>query len=236
LSRKRYRGRQQEQPRSGLDVTTLLAVRTKKNYISPENAIPEFKQILANAEEISTIKDAILQFGKIVEDWIKHSLGESGYDRALEGIRIMREECVEMEEPDEFNTFSMSLKKKLLKEELGGNRRELWWKIRMQKLGLIDKNISPVSSVDEEEAKAVGRILQLTSRSPADPYCSFSQLVIRDTCFARIPLCSYMLMHDIGNITAAAVFLHLKLKLTLSDPYLLPLEHVIGSHIGLLRT
>lgn len=211
MSRKRYRGRQQEQPRSGLDVTTLLAVRTKKNNISSENSIPEFKQILVNAEDISTIKDAISQFGKIVEDWIKHSLGESGYDRAVEGLRIMKTECVEMEESDEFNTFLKSLKTKLLNEELGGNRREMWWSIRVQKLGLIDKNMSSDSSVDEEEAKAVGCSVQCIHRISADPWRSFSQQVECDIWFLRGPWYSCMLMLYSWNITNAAVFLHFKL-------------------------
>jgi ATP-dependent DNA helicase 2 subunit 2 len=44
------------------------------------------------------------------------------------------------------------LKRKIMAEELGGNRREMWWFIRKNRIGLIDKRASPVSDVTEEEA------------------------------------------------------------------------------------
>lgn len=65
----------------------------------------------------------------------------------------MREELIEMEEPGAFNDFIRSLKRKLLAEELGGDRREMWWEIKKNKLGLIDKKSSEQSTVDEEEGK-----------------------------------------------------------------------------------
>ena len=43
-----------------------------------------------------------------------------------------------------------------MKEELGGDRRELWWLIRRSKIGLIDRNQSDQSEVSEDEAKEVG--------------------------------------------------------------------------------
>jgi ATP-dependent DNA helicase 2 subunit 2 len=46
------------------------------------------------------------------------------------------------------------LKEQILKEKLGGDRRELWWLIKRSKLGLIDQGQSELSTVTEEEAKA----------------------------------------------------------------------------------
>lgn len=60
---------------------------------------------------------------------------------------------IEMEDPIIWNEYIQRLKGKLLGEELGGERREMWWAIRKNKLGLIEKKASDRSSVTDEEAK-----------------------------------------------------------------------------------
>ncbi|RAK92465.1 ATP-dependent DNA helicase II subunit 2 [Aspergillus costaricaensis CBS 115574] len=147
------RSRETEKPLSGLDVDALLH-QEKRTKISPNNAIPEFKQTLSQAENIDTIKDAVKQMSTIIEDQIRHSLGDVNYPRVAEGLVVMREELIDYEEPALYNDFLKQLKEKLLKEELGGDRRELWWLLRRSKLGLIDKGESDRSEVEEEEAKA----------------------------------------------------------------------------------
>lgn len=91
----------------------------------------------------------------IIEDQIRHSLGDANYDRVTAGLGVMREELISYEEPGSYNDLLRQLKEKLLKEALGGDRRELWWLIRRSKLGLIDKKQSDRSEVTEEEAKEV---------------------------------------------------------------------------------
>lgn len=93
--------------------------------------------------------------GTIIEDQIKHSLGDANYDRIVEGLGTIREELVEYEEPAAYNDLLQSLKKKILGEELGGDRKELWWLLRKSKLGLIDRNTSERSEVTEDEANEV---------------------------------------------------------------------------------
>jgi len=139
-------------------VSALLTARNKEqNYnISPENAIPEFKQVLADAQDIDTVKAAVNQLGNIVQDMIKFSLGDAAYDRATEALEVMRTECTELEEPAVYNDFVRSLKESLLKDVLGGDRREMWWKMKKAKLGLIDKKVSEASDVSEEDAQTVG--------------------------------------------------------------------------------
>ena len=66
----------------------------------------------------------------------------------------MREELIEMEEPEAYNEFVRELKGQLLGEKLGGDRREMWGEIRRNKLGLIEKKSSERSRVEEEEARA----------------------------------------------------------------------------------
>ena len=93
--------------------------------------------------------------GGIVSSQIKNSFGDSGYERAIEGMKVMRKELLEYENPILWNEFIKALKKKLLEGELGGERRDMWWEIRMNRLGLIDHQASHASEVTEEEAKNV---------------------------------------------------------------------------------
>ncbi|OQE11121.1 hypothetical protein PENVUL_c003G03275 [Penicillium vulpinum] len=149
----RKRQRETEKPLSGLDVDALLSLEPKRTKISTENAIPEFKQTLSRAENIDIIHDAVRQMAKIIETQITHSFGHSNYDRVIEGLGTMREELVDYEEPVVYNDFVRQLKGKLLREELGGDRKELWWFIRKGKLGLIGKSEVDSSIVEEEEAQ-----------------------------------------------------------------------------------
>ncbi|RAH42091.1 ATP-dependent DNA helicase 2 subunit KU80 [Aspergillus brunneoviolaceus CBS 621.78] len=149
----RKRTRETEKPLSGLDVDALLH-QEKRSKISPNNAIPEFKQAVAQAENIETIREAVRQMSAILEDQIRHSLGDANYDRVTEGLGTMREELLAYEEPALYNEFLRQLKEKVLRERLGGDRRELWWLIRRSRLGLIDRLQSDQSEVTEEEAKA----------------------------------------------------------------------------------
>jgi ATP-dependent DNA helicase 2 subunit 2 len=108
------------------------------------------------ADNLSVIEEAAKQMGIIIRSLITHSLGDSGYGRAVENLTVMREELIEMEEPGLYNDFVVDLKKKLLAGELGGDRRDMLWEIRKAKLGLIEKKTSEVSNVTEEEAMEVG--------------------------------------------------------------------------------
>ena len=141
-------------PLSGLNVDELLG-REKRKTISVENAVPEFKQLLATAHDPNAIDDASKQMSSVIVSLIKHSLGNSGYGRAVEALGVMREQLIEMEEPKLYNDFITDLKGRILNEELNGERREMWWEIRRNRLGLIDVQESDLSEVGEEEAKLV---------------------------------------------------------------------------------
>ena len=137
----------------------------KRLRISPDNAIPEFKQTLSSTDDVGVIKDAVKQMSSIIEDQIKNSLGDINYDRAIEGIGTMRDELVAFEEPGLYNNFIRRLKQKLLADKLNGDRRELWWLVRRHKLGLIDKEVSEVSEVTVQESREVRRsFISLTCR------------------------------------------------------------------------
>ncbi|KAI4265113.1 MAG: hypothetical protein L6R35_007198, partial [Caloplaca aegaea] len=94
------------------------------------------------------------QLGTVIEARITDSFGDIAYARALEEIGVMREELIELEEPDVYNSFAKALKEKLLAEKLGGNRRDFWWEFRKSKLGLIDQRTLETSTVTEDDARA----------------------------------------------------------------------------------
>ncbi|KAI4219831.1 MAG: hypothetical protein L6R36_008051 [Xanthoria steineri] len=153
--RGRRRNRNEVKPLSGLNVEALLGGDQKKAKLSAQNAIPDFKRLLDSAESIDALRDAAQQLGKIIEGRIKDSFGNIAYARALDEIRTLRDEMTEMEEPALFNDFARQLKRKLLAEELGGNRKDFWWEFRKSKLGLVDKKAVETSDVTEEDAKSV---------------------------------------------------------------------------------
>ncbi|KAF2139738.1 uncharacterized protein K452DRAFT_310629 [Aplosporella prunicola CBS 121167] len=146
------RTREFEKPLSGLNVEELLG-RQKRTKLSAANAVPEFKQAMRAAGDVAATREVARQLGAIIEGYVRHSVGDSGYGRAIEALRVLKEECLELEEPALYNEFLKQLKEKLLKGDLGGERRELWWLVRVNRLGLIEKRLCGVSKVTEEEAR-----------------------------------------------------------------------------------
>lgn len=109
------------------------------------------------ANEESEIEDAAKQMGGIICSLITNSLGDSGYDRAVENLGVFRDTMVRWEMPDLYNSFLTDLKKRMLSGALGGDRRELWWQMKGARatLGLIDQSVSDPSKVTPEEAAEV---------------------------------------------------------------------------------
>ncbi|KAI8941189.1 ATP-dependent DNA helicase II subunit 2 [Plenodomus lindquistii] len=144
---------ERDKPISGLDVDELLG-NPKRVKIEANNLIPSFKQALAATDDLEAIQEATDGIAAEVRKLITNSVGEAAYARALEAIRVMRDEITELEEPEIYNKFIKGLKDDILGGKLNGNRRELWWKIRGSKYGLVDQKRSLVSEVTEEEAAA----------------------------------------------------------------------------------
>lgn len=148
------KNRETIKPISGLDVSALLG-EEKRGDISAENAVPDFKQALAATDEIGEIEDAAKQMGAIARTFVTDSFGDSKYPQAIECIGVMREELTKLEEPQVYNSFVRDLKKSLLSGELGGDRRDFWFKIRYSRMGLVDSKLSEASNVTPEEADEV---------------------------------------------------------------------------------
>jgi ATP-dependent DNA helicase 2 subunit 2 len=95
--RRRYR--ETEKPLSGLNVADLFRTE-KRDDISPDNAIPEFKQKCDNTTDMQVVQRAVKQMTKIFEDQISSSFGSQSYDRVIEGLGVVREYTVGLEVPD----------------------------------------------------------------------------------------------------------------------------------------
>ncbi|KAK0935493.1 ATP-dependent DNA helicase yku80 [Friedmanniomyces endolithicus] len=150
------RGRKEApKPLSELDIGVLLAQDPKRKHkrIDPKNAIAEFRQLIIQAEEDSAVRDACTQLKNIVFEWIRHSVGNSGYGRALEAIRVMREEMVDLETPAVYNEIMQELRTKLLAGDLGEGRGEMRYHVVTKKLGLIKASDLPGGATDDEASK-----------------------------------------------------------------------------------
>lgn len=139
-----------------MDIENIMGPLSKRKKVSVENSIPEFKQMMEVTSSDTEVEDAAKQMGHVIRSLINNSTGDSGYDRAVENLGVMREELIQLEFPAIYNTFLRDLKRRLLAKELGGDRREMWMKIRWgRNLGLIDSNRSPTSDVTPAEAAEV---------------------------------------------------------------------------------
>lgn len=145
------RNREVIKPFSGLDVDALLGSE-RREKISKDNAISEFKQMVQEPD-VPTVRDAAKQMGEITREVIKeYRTGALNYERAIENMKVMRYEMIECEEPDSYNKFIRGLKKDLLNGSLSGDSRDLWFKIKSFKLGLIDNEQAQSSEVSVTEA------------------------------------------------------------------------------------
>lgn len=152
----RKRARAEAAPISGINIDALLGPKAEApKTIDPEDPIPSFLKLLDGAESPAAIREAAEALSKIVERHIAESFGGNLYGKATEEMRVMREEMIEVEEPGVYNTVLRKLKEKLVKEESGGERKDFWYEMRKNRLGLIDKKASEHSDVAEDEAREV---------------------------------------------------------------------------------
>ncbi|KAF8418820.1 putative Ku family DNA helicase [Tirmania nivea] len=155
------REREQPKPMSGLNVDELLKSEdsgrpaSKKAKISSNNAIPEFKQSLMMHSNIEEIKDTCSQMAALIKEAITTSFADMLYGKASDMMRVMREELIELDEPEVYNEFVRALKKEMLGGKLGGNRVDMWKEVQQNRLGLLTSSESERSEVTEEMAREV---------------------------------------------------------------------------------
>lgn len=104
---------------------------------------------------IEEIKDTCSQMATLIKEAITTSFADMLYNKAVDMMRVMREELVELDEPEVYNEFVRDLKKEMLAGNLGGNRADMWREVRNSTLGLLTSSESERSEVTEEMAKEV---------------------------------------------------------------------------------
>lgn len=95
--------------------------------------------------------------GQIVRDLVSDSFGDANYARAAETLGALRQGLADLDEPAVYNDLVRDLKRRMLSGELGGDRREMWWRVRTLRLGLVDQTASDMSLVTPDEAAEVRR-------------------------------------------------------------------------------
>jgi len=120
------------------------------------------------------IKSTCSQMAALIKEAITTSFAHMLYDKALDMMGVMREELVELDEPEIYNEFVRGLKKEMLAGNLGGNRVDMWKEVRKNRLGLLTSSESERSGVTEEMAKEVCDILPRFLNPPCS--CYFTML------------------------------------------------------------
>jgi ATP-dependent DNA helicase 2 subunit 2 len=165
----RKRKREDGQPISGLDVASLLQAENRTR-IDPRNAIAEFKQQMNKATS-RDIPDIAQQMQTIIETTIRESIGNINYGRALNYIQAFRDGMEDMEEPEMYNTWAASLKKKIMEGRMNGERSEMWLKIAARRFDLaVQVPDEPVGDepADAEEENEAGESKQMEMQAYAE--------------------------------------------------------------------
>ncbi|KAK6542229.1 ATP-dependent DNA helicase II subunit 2 [Orbilia ellipsospora] len=136
-----------DKPLSGLDVSKLLEKRIKSGRISFGNPIPEFRQMTASLKQKDDIEPFVQQMGGVIKGIIKDSAADLQYGRAVECLKVLREECIAMEVFELYDSFI-----KELKTYTEGERRDFWSRVRKERLGLVLPSEDPRSTLSTEES------------------------------------------------------------------------------------
>ncbi|QSZ30883.1 hypothetical protein DSL72_000441 [Monilinia vaccinii-corymbosi] len=147
---KAKRHREVIKPISGLDVQVLLS-RQKRQKITVDNAIPEFKQALSNTDSTDGAIKATREMGDTVRTLLKRSTGNSTWAQAGEYLRTMRTELIDLIEPNIYNNFIEKFKKQFQNDDFD---RAFWFEVvRKDKLGLIHQGELENTEKTEEDAR-----------------------------------------------------------------------------------
>ncbi|KAJ6259432.1 ATP-dependent DNA helicase II subunit 2 [Drechslerella dactyloides] len=136
-----------EKPLSGLDVTKLLEERTKAQRIHKDNPVPEFRQMIRSVQREQDIQPLVKQMGDIIKAIIQESVADLQYPQAVECLKVLRDECLDLDVFELYDTFIRELK-----TSLEGDRRDFWSRVRKEKLGLVLPSEDERSTVTPEDS------------------------------------------------------------------------------------
>ena len=159
------RTRDQIKPLSGLDVNSLLNSQKPRaaRKITMANSIPDFKQLLEATVSSSEILELVTQMAEVIYKMVANTLTDGSFDIVTANMRVLRSQMMDLEMPEIYNDFIRAFKQKLIAGELfennfASNERELWFRVKSKRLGLIDKEVSEHSDISKEEAAQVSTV------------------------------------------------------------------------------
>ena len=114
--------------------------------------------MLESPPDDNEIYDATKQMAEVICKLVSSSVSDTRYAEAVADMRVFKEYMVDYEMPEVWNKFIRDFKARVVRGELGGNRKDFWSSMRGYKLGLIDKSVLEVSDVTEKEAHEVSRV------------------------------------------------------------------------------
>ncbi|XP_041471452.1 X-ray repair cross-complementing protein 5-like [Lytechinus variegatus] len=110
--------------------------------------VGDFKTIISQKDE-DRFKEAAEQMGKRILLLVKESFGSQLYGKAMDCLRVYREQAIQLSEPESFNNYLRKLKDEL-KELL---KVDFWQDLTKDGLTLIDVTEASDSTVSKEEAE-----------------------------------------------------------------------------------
>ncbi|XP_030843748.1 X-ray repair cross-complementing protein 5 [Strongylocentrotus purpuratus] len=121
-----------------------IGVVTEVGTVDP---VGDFKAIISQKDE-DRFKEAAGQMGKRILQLVKESFGSQLYGKALDCLRVYREQAIQLSEPETFNAYLRKLKDEL-KELL---KVDFWQDVTKDGLTLIDVTEARDSKVSKDEA------------------------------------------------------------------------------------
>jgi len=135
------------------DFSLDAAMSAPVDHVGSVNPVSDFLALLSRRADPDAIPRAMDELVQRIREFIEQSYRGSYYDRALECLRVLRKECVRLEEADRFNRTLNELKQAY---GPGKKRHEEFYERMKQttdpKLLPITDTETSASSVTEEEA------------------------------------------------------------------------------------
>lgn len=133
---------------NGGDLSMAGMARGTVTEVGTVDPVGDFKTIISQKDE-DRFKEAAGQMGRRILQLVTESFGSQLYTKAMECLRVYREQAVQLSEPGSFNEFM-----KKLKEELKGlQKTDFWQDVVKDGITLIDSTECSDSKVSRDEAE-----------------------------------------------------------------------------------
>ncbi|CAG5125647.1 unnamed protein product, partial [Candidula unifasciata] len=110
--------------------------------------VDDFRSLITRKDR-DMFDEACQQIQKRIEQLVIDSFGQQFYGKALDCLKILRQECLQKSEPHTYNRFIRKLKDTLIPK----GKRDFWDKVIKEKLSLITKLECEDSEVTIEQAQ-----------------------------------------------------------------------------------